>query len=193
MSRIGNKTIDIPAGVKTEISGNIIKVTGPLGTMQMSGYPQINVKMDESGKKIIVENEKPQVRQNKQMHGTIRALLANMVTGVSKGFEQKIEIYGTGYSVKEQGKSLIFLVGYAHPVECVIPAVVKVKIDVAATRGNDVPAKFTLTSIDKAALGQVAAEIKAIMPPEPYQGKGIRFAGEQIRRKMGKAFASGSA
>ena len=193
MSRIGKKPIDIPAGVKTELSGNNIKVTGPLGTLQMSGYPQIKIKIDEAGKQIVVENENLQSRQNKQMHGTIRALLANMITGVSKGFEQKIEIYGTGYSVKEQGKSLIFQVGYAHPVECVIPAVVKVKVDVAATRGNDVPAKLTLTSIDKAVLGQIAAEIHGIMPPEPYQGKGIRFAGEQIRRKMGKAFASGSA
>ena len=110
MSRIGNKPIDIPPGVKTELSGNIIKVTGPLGTLQMSGYPQIKIKIDESGKKIIVENENLQSRQNKQMHGTIRALLANMILGVSKGFEQKIEIYGTGYSVKEQGKSLMAFV-----------------------------------------------------------------------------------
>jgi len=123
----------------------------------------------------------------------MRALIANMITGVSKGFERKMEIYGTGYNVKEQGEKLLFQVGFCHPVERKIPKGVKVNIDVGATRGNDVPAKFTLSSIDKCLLGQFAADIRKIRPPEPYKGKGIRYADEQVRRKVGKAFASGSA
>ena len=190
MSRIGKKPVDIPAGVKVELNGDVVKVTGKLGTMQMSCYPLINIKIENS--QVLVENEKPQNRQAKQMHGTIRALIANMVTGVSKGFEKKMEIYGTGYSVKEQGKMLIFQVGYSHPAELPIPEGVKVVIDVAATRGNDVPAKFILSSIDKAVLGKFASDIRKIQPPEPYKGKGIRYADEHVVRKEGKAFASGA-
>lgn len=193
MSRIGNKPIEIPAGVKIEQKGLSIKVEGPLGQLQLDSRPQIKVKIDEAEKKILVENEHPQNRQSKQLHGTIRALLANMVTGVSKGFVQNLEIFGTGYSVKEQNGKLVFQVGYCHPVERVIPKGITVKIDVSATRGDEVPAKFTLSAIDKALLGQFASDVRKIRPPEPYKGKGIRFAGEHIRRKVGKAFASGAA
>lgn len=193
MSRIGNKPIDIPAGVKVEQKGLSIKVSGPLGKLQMDSHPRVKVKIDDTEKKILVINERPQNRQNKQMHGTTRALLANMVTGVSKGFEKKLEIFGTGYSVKDQGGKLVFQVGYCHPVERKIPEGITVKIDVGATRGNDVPAKFTISAIDKILLGQFAADIRKIRPPEPYKGKGIRYADEQVRRKVGKAFASGAA
>jgi large subunit ribosomal protein L6 len=193
MSRIGKQPVEIPSGVKAELKGQCLKVTGPLGSMQMDCHPQITIKLDQAQNKIILENQNSQNRQSKQMHGTMRALIANMMFGVSKGFEQKMEIYGTGYSVKEQGGKLIFSVGYSHPVEITVPKVVKIKIDVAATRGNDVPAKFTLNSTDKAVLGQLASDIRKVMPPEPYQGKGIRFADEQVRRKVGKAFASGAA
>ena len=123
----------------------------------------------------------------------MRALIANMVTGVSKGFEKKMEIYGTGYNAKELDGKLVLQVGYCNPVEIVIPKGIKVKIEVPATKGNDTPAKFTIIGADKAILGQFAAEIHDSKPPEPYQGKGIRFAGEHIKRKVGKAFASGSA
>lgn len=193
MSRIGNKPIDIPTGVKIEQKGLSVKIEGPLGQLQMDSHPQINVKIDDTEKKILVGNDRPQNRQNRQLHGTMRALLANMVTGVSKGFEKNMEIFGTGYSVKDQGGKLVFQIGYCHPVERVIPEGVTVKIDVGATRGNDVPAKFTLLATDKSLLGQFAADIRKIRPPEPYKGKGIRYADEQIRRKVGKAFASGGA
>jgi large subunit ribosomal protein L6 len=192
MSRIGQKPVEIPAGVKVEQNGDVITVSGPLGKLQISSHPLIKVKVEDSQKRVLVENEQPQNRKGKQMHGTIRALIANMVKGVSKGFERKMEIYGTGYSVKEQGNKLIFQVGYCHTREQVIPESVKVKIDVAATRGNDVPAKFSLSSIDKAVLGKCASEIRKIHPPEPYKGKGIRYADEQVSRKEGKAFASGA-
>jgi large subunit ribosomal protein L6 len=159
----------------------------------MDCHPRIKVKIDDSDGKIFVENERPQDHMNRQLHGTMRALIANMITGVSKGFEKKMEIYGTGYNLKEQDQKLIFQVGFCHLVERVIPKGIKIKIDVGATRGNDVPAKFTLSAIDKCLLGQFAADIRKIRPPEPYKGKGIRYADEHIRRKVGKAFASGTA
>ena len=193
MSRIGKKPIVIPGGVKVELKGLQVKVSGSLGQIQMDCHPRIKVKIDDSDGKIFVENEKPQDHMNKQLHGTMRALIANMVTGVSKGFERKMEIFGTGYNVKEQGEKLLFQVGFCHLVERAIPKGVKVNIDVGATRGNEVPAKFTLLAIDKCLLGQFAADIRKIRPPEPYKGKGIRYADEHVRRKVGKAFASGTA
>ncbi|MBN1804483.1 MAG: 50S ribosomal protein L6 [Sedimentisphaerales bacterium] len=193
MSRIGKKAIDVPGGVKVEQKGQSIKVSGPRGELQMDCHSRIKVKIDDSGSKILVENKHSHDRQNKQLHGTMRALIANMVTGVSKGFERKMEIFGTGYNVKEQGGKLAFQVGYCHPIELVIPKGIKVAIEVGATRGNDVPAKFTISGADKCLLGQFAADIRKIRPPEPYKGKGIRYADEQVRRKVGKAFASGSA
>ena len=193
MSRIGKKPIDIPGGVKVEQKGQSIKVSGPLGELQMDCHPRIKVKIDTAENKVFVENKRPQDRQNRQMHGTMRALIANMIAGVSKGFERKMQIFGTGYNVKEQGGKLTFQVGYCHPVALVIPKGIKVNIDVGATRGNDVPASFTLSGTDKCLLGQFAADIRKIRPPEPYKGKGIRYADEHVRRKVGKAFASGSA
>jgi large subunit ribosomal protein L6 len=193
MSRIGNKPISIPGGVKVEQKGRRIKVSGSLGELQMDCHPRIKVKINDAEGKILVENKRPQDRQNKQLHGTMRSLIANMVTGVSKGFEKKMQIFGTGYNIKEQGGKLTFQIGFCHPVELVIPKGIKVKIDLGATRGNDVPARFTLSGTDKCLLGQFAADIRKIRPPEPYKGKGIRYADEHVRRKVGQAFASGSA
>jgi large subunit ribosomal protein L6 len=193
MSRIGNKPIEIPSGVKVEQKGQHLKVTGPLGTLEMDCHPEIQIKIDDPGSAIIVQNEKPDLRKAKQLHGTMRALLANMVTGVSKGFERKMEIYGTGYNVKEQGGKLVFQIGFCHTVERPIPKGIKVNIETPATRGNDVPARFTISGSDKCVLGQFAADVRKIRPPEPYKGKGIRYADEHVRRKVGKAFASGAA
>lgn len=193
MSRIGKKAIEIPKGVKVEQKDRQVKISGPLGTLEMDCHPGLQVTVNGSSNQIEVVNPQPDDRRSKQMHGTTRALLANMVTGVSKGFEQKMEIYGTGYSVKDQGGKLVLQVGYCHPVELPIPKGVRVKIEVPATRGNDVPAKFSLSSVDKCVLGQFAANIRRVRPPEPYKGKGIRYADEHIQRKMGKAFASGGA
>ena len=190
MSRIGKKPIIIPQGVKVEQNGLCIKVSGPLGSLQLNCHPQIKVKIDSSAGKISVENEHPQMRQNRQLHGTMRALIANMITGVSRGFEKKIEIYGTGYSVKEQGEKLILQVGFSHPVEKPVPKGIKVNVETGATRGNEIPASFTLSGIDKRLLGQFAADVRKIKPPEPYKGKGIRYADEYVRRKVGKAFTS---
>jgi large subunit ribosomal protein L6 len=193
MSRIGKKPIDIPEMVKIEKKDQSIKVSGPLGTLQMSCHPKIEVEIDSSAAKIFVKNDHPETRQNSQLHGTTRALIANMLTGVSKGFEKKMEIYGTGYGVKEQSDKLIFQVGFSHPVSVSVPKGIKVNIETAVTRGDDVPARFTLSAADKHLLGQFAADIRKIRPPEPYKGKGIRFADEHVRRKVGKAFTSGPA
>jgi large subunit ribosomal protein L6 len=192
MSRIGKKPVEIPREVKAEQKGRHIKITGPLGSLEMDCHPRIKLKVDDSVGIILVENQKPQSRQNRQLHGTMRALIANMVEGVSKGFEKKIEIYGTGYSVKQDGGKLVFQVGFSHQVQLTIPKGVKVNIKVAATKGDDVPAKFTVSGMDKCLLGQFAADIRKIRPPEPYKGKGIRYAGEHIRHKVGKAFTSGA-
>ena len=193
MSRIGQKSIVIPEAVNVEQKGLSIKVSGPLGSLQLDCHPRIKVKIDNNKREILVQNERPKSRLNKQLHGTMRALIANMVLGVIKGFEKKMEIYGTGYSLKEQGEKLTLQVGFSHPAVLVIPKDIKVNIDVAATRGDDVPAKFTVSGIDKCQVGQFAADIRKIRPPEPYKGKGIRYADEHIRRKVGKAFASGAA
>lgn len=190
MSRIGNKPIEIPSGVKVEQKGRHLKATGPLGTLEMDCHPEIEIKID--GSVITVVNDQPDLRRAKQLHGTMRALLANMIVGVSKGFQKKMEIYGTGYNVKEQGGKLVFQIGFCHTVERPIPKGIKVTIETPASRGNDVPARFTVSGSDKCLLGQFAADVRKIRPPEPYKGKGIRYADEHVRRKVGKAFASGA-
>lgn len=191
MSRIGKKPVSIPAGVKVEISGQIVKVNGPKGSLEIKCRPEVKVKLD--GQKVIVESLDTESRIGKAMHGTTRALINNMVIGVANGYEKKLEIYGTGYNVKEQGGTLTVQVGFSHPVEIKVPKSVKVKVEVPATKGNDIPAKFTLMGYDKHELGQFAANVRKIRPPEPYQGKGIRFADERVRRKVGKALAGTTA
>jgi large subunit ribosomal protein L6 len=191
MSRIGKKPISIPKGVKIEQKGRTLKATGPQGTLELTHHAGIEVTVDEAAGQIVVSNPDTENSYKKAMHGTTRALIQNMVTGVSRGFERAMEIYGTGYNVKEQGGKLVLAVGYCHPVELKIPKEVKVEIKVAATRGNDVPASFLLRSPDRQVLGQFAANVRKVRPPEPYQGKGIRYADEVVRRKVGKAFTSG--
>ncbi len=180
----------LPPGVSVEQKDRILKVTGKLGSLQMACDPRVAVKVE--GSVVRVDNPTPEDRHAKQMHGTTRALIANMVEGVTQGYSRKLEIYGTGFNVKEQGGKLILTVGYCNPVELPVPKGVKVQIEVPATKGNDVPAKFTVSSMDKCVVGEFASTIRRVRPPEPYQGKGIRFADEYIKRKVGKAFATGS-
>lgn len=191
MSRIGKKPIAIPAGVKIEKSGDLLKVSGSKGNLEMQCHPAIEIEVDEASKQVIVNNPEPDNREKKALHGTMRALINNLVAGVSKGYEKKMQIFGTGYNVKEQSGKLVLQVGYCHPVELTVPKNVKVEIKTPATRGNDVPALFTLSGIDKHELGQFAANVRKVRPPEPYKGKGIRYADEVVKRKVGKAFASG--
>jgi large subunit ribosomal protein L6 len=193
MSRIGKKHITVPQGVKVECKDSSVNVSGPLGSLQIACPPQIAVTMNEAVREVIVENKQPEDKRSKELHGTIRALIANMVAGVSKGYEKTMEIFGTGYNVKEQGGKLSLQVGFAGIVELPVPEGIKIKVETPATKGDDVPAKFTLSSIDKHLLGQFAADVRKVRPPEPYKGKGIRYAGEHIKRKSGKAFTSGTA
>lgn len=188
MSRIGKKPIAIPSGVKVEQKNLHFKMAGPKGTLEINTHPEIDVKVD--GDKIVVENQDNNNREKRALHGTVRALLNNMIVGVSEGFSRQMQIFGTGYNLKEQGGKLILNVGYCHPVELKVPKSVKVDIKTPATRGNDVPAVFTLSGPDKQELGQFAAEVRKVRPPEPYQGKGIRYADEHVIRKVGKALGS---
>jgi large subunit ribosomal protein L6 len=188
MSRIGKKAIAIPAGVKVEQKGNHFKITGPKGTLEQDMSSEIDVTVED--KQILVSNPDQEDRRKRALHGTVRALLNNMVTGVSKGFEKPMQIFGTGYNIKEQGGKVVLNVGYCHPVELAVPKSVTVEIKTPATRGNDVPAIFTLSSPNKQELGQFAAEIRKVRPPEPYQGKGIRYTEEHVIRKVGKALGS---
>jgi len=191
MSRIGKKPISIPKGVKIEQKGRTFKVTGPQGSLEVACHAAIDVTVDEAAGRIVVSNADAGNSYKKALHGTTRALLNNMVMGVSQGFERRMEIFGTGYNIKEQSGKLVLQVGYCHPVELKIPKEVKVEIKVAATRGNDVAASFVLRSPDKQVLGQFAADVRKVRPPEPYKGKGIRYSDETVRRKVGKAFTSG--
>ncbi len=188
MSRIGKKPIDIPSNIKVEVKGQHIKMTGPAGSLEMDCAPMVQIKSE--GGKLVVENPQPENRQAKEIHGTTRALLSNMVRGVTSGFEKKLEIYGTGYNVKEQSGKIVLQVGYCQTREIKIPKGVKLIIEVPATRGDEVPAKFAVVGSDKCVLNHFASEIRKVRPPEPYKGKGIRFADEHVKRKVGKAFAS---
>lgn len=187
MSRIGKKPIALPSGVKVEVKGALVTVTGPKGTLSWS-YPAGVKVAAEAGKPIAVtrDTDSPRLRA---LHGTARALINNMVQGVSTGYERKLEIYGTGYGCAVSGKTLDLTVGYSHQIKLPIPAGVKVTIEVPQTKGDDNPAKLSIAGTDKQVIGQFARTIKDARPPEPYKGKGVRYAGEQIKRKAGKAFA----
>lgn len=193
MSRIGKKPIEVPGNVKVELKSQHLKVTGPVGTNELDIHPRIKIELADDGKSISVINDEPNNRGAKELHGTMRSLVSNMIEGSSKGFERKMQIFGTGYNIAEQGGSVVLNVGYSHSVKLPIPKGVKVNIEAKATRGNDVPALFSVSGHEKCTLGQFAADIRKIRPPEPYKGKGIRYADEVVRRKVGKAFASSGA
>jgi len=188
MSRVGKKKIDIPAGVTVKVTDKNIEVKGPKGQLQLDLYPGIDIKVADNA--VEVSNTDDSLRNLNAMHGTMRAHISNMITGVSQGFVKEMQIYGTGYNIKAQGGKLVLGIGFCHPVEMVIPKGITVDIKVPATRGNEVPAAFSLAGIDKQLLGQFAAVIRGVRPPEPYIGKGIRYADEIVRIKVGKAFGA---
>lgn len=175
MSRIGRKPIEIPEDVKVDIKGKVLTVKGRKGELSWKLPEPISAKQTEN---TIVVARKSDSKTNKSLHGLSRALIANMVEGVSKGFEKVLEITGVGYSAEMKGKSLLLNVGYSHPVLFVPSDDVEI----------GVPENLTIkvSGIDKQKVGQIAARIRSICPPEPYKGKGIRYQGEYIRRKTGK-------
>ncbi|MDO4952300.1 MAG: 50S ribosomal protein L6 [Synergistaceae bacterium] len=178
MSRIGRKPIALPNGVEVKIDGRHVAVKGGKGTLEMDIMPQINVKLEEG--KVIVERES-EIKAVRAAHGMTRALLNNMITGVSSGFEKKLEIVGVGYRAAMQGKTLVLSLGYSHTIEVVPPQ----GIEFACPS----PINITVSGIDKQIVGQVAANIREYRSPEPYKGKGIRYEGEYVIRKAGKAGA----
>ncbi len=192
MSRIGKKEIKIPSGVSVELNGQTIKISSSKANLELTAHDDINVEYDSSQSEVRV-TRKNDDRKSRALHGTTRALIANMIEGVLKGYSIGIEIFGTGYGVKEQGTDLYLTVGTAKPFVLPIPAGVKLDIKTPNARGNDVPAAFAVVGADKQSVGQFAAEIRRSRPAEPYLGKGIRYAGEIIKRKAGKAFGSGGA
>jgi len=186
MSRIGKKSIAIPSGVKVNVNGNHVAVTGPKGNLDFTHPDGVSVKVD--GDEIKVDRASD-VRAHRAFHGLTRALVNNMVVGVTQGYSRKMEVYGTGYGCAIAGTTLELNVGYSHPIKLPIPQGVKVSVEVPQARGDETPAKLTIEGIDKQVVGQFARAVKDARHPEPYKGKGVRYEGEQIRRKAGKAFA----
>ncbi len=178
MSRIGRKPIPVPSGTTVAVEGGAVVVKGPKGRLETPMVPGIDVAV-ESG--VIVVTRQNEQKQTKAFHGMIRALVANMVAGVSAGFRKELEIVGVGYRAQMQGKKLILNLGYSNPVEFEAPEGIELTVDG--------PTKLAVKGIDKQAVGQVSAIIRGFRPPEPYQGKGIRYVGEHIIRKAGKTGA----
>lgn len=178
MSRIGRKPIALPKGVDIKIDGQHVSVKGAKGTLEMDVMPQIGVKVEDGS--IIVSRES-EVKAVRAAHGMTRALISNMVNGVTDGFQKILEIVGVGYRAQMQGKNLVMSLGYSHPVEVVPPEGIEFACET--------PIKIIVKGIDKQLVGQTASNIREHRPPEPYKGKGIRYAGEYVIRKAGKAGA----
>ncbi|MGH7727028.1 MAG: 50S ribosomal protein L6 [Candidatus Eiseniibacteriota bacterium] len=177
MSRVGKKIVVLPQGVTLATAGRTVTVKGPKGTLALDLAQGIG--LSQNGSEVQLAITEGTERTHKAIHGTMRALLANMVKGVSDGFKKTLEITGTGYRANMDGKKLVLQLGYSHPVEFPAPEGITL-----ATEG---PTKVLITGIDRALVGQVAANIREKRPPEPYKGKGIKYEGERIRRKAGKS------
>ncbi|WP_036485214.1 50S ribosomal protein L6 [Myxosarcina sp. GI1] len=176
MSRIGKRPIAIPAKVTAEINGQQVTIKGPKGTLARVIPAPISVRQEGETIEVTPDNDS---RLGRQRHGLCRTLVANMVEGVSQGFQKRLQVQGVGYRAQAQGKQLTLNVGYSQPVEIIMPD----GIDVAIENRNT---EIIISGIDKELVGNIAARIRAVRPPEPYKGKGIRYFGEQIRRKAGK-------
>ncbi len=177
MSRVGRLPIEVPAGVEVKIDGANVKVKGPKGEMEFTFNPEISIKQEDGS--ILVERPTDQP-MHRALHGTTRTVIDNMVVGVSKGFERVLEIEGVGYRAEMNGDNLVINVGYSHPVVVEPPKGISFEADLKTRQ-------IKVLGYDKQAVGQVAANIRKIRPPEPYKGKGIRYQGEYVRRKPGKA------
>lgn len=180
MSRIGRRPIEIPEGVEVQVEGSRVSVRGPKGSLERTFHPDMRIVVEDG----VVRVERPTDEGfHRALHGLTRTLIANMVEGVTKGFEVRLEVVGVGYRAALRGPDLELSVGYSHPV--VYPAPPGIEFEVPA------PNRIVVRGIDKQQVGQVAAEIRRIRRPEPYKGKGIRYEGEQVRKKAGKAAKGG--
>lgn len=176
MSRIGLKPITIPAGVDVNVNGTAITVKGPNGTLSMNAHPNMTVSIE--GSEIIVSRPNDE-KENRSLHGLTRSLIANMVTGVTEGFKKNLEVNGVGYRVQLQGSTLVMNLGFSHQVTMEAPEGIKIECPSANA--------IVISGADKQKVGQFAAQVREKRPPEPYKGKGIKYAEEHIRRKEGKA------
>jgi large subunit ribosomal protein L6 len=176
VSRIGKQPIPVPSGVEVHISGSEVSVTGPKGKLSGAFAPEISITLEDG---VIHVRRSSDERRHRSLHGLTRTLVANMVTGVSEGFQKNLEIVGVGYRAQLKGEDLDLSLGFSHPV--VISAEADITFEVPA------PNRISVKGIDKQRVGQIAAEIRKVRPPEPYKGKGVRYAGEHVRRKVGKA------
>ncbi len=176
MSRIGKQPVPVPTGVDVTIAGQNLSVQGPKGTLTLDVAEPIAVARNDDG--AIVVTRPDDERRNRSLHGLSRTLIANLVTGVTEGYTTKMEIFGVGYRVVAKGGDLEFALGYSHPVLITAPEGISFTVETAT--------KFSITGIDKQKVGQVAANIRRLRKNDPYKGKGIRYEGEQIRRKVGK-------
>jgi large subunit ribosomal protein L6 len=176
MSRIGKLPITVPSGVDVAIDGRTVTVKGPKGTLSHTVIEPITVERDETG--TVVLKRPDDERRNKAMHGLSRTLVNNLVVGVTNGYEKKLEIHGVGYRVALKGSSLEFALGFSHPVVIEAPEGITFRVET--------PTRFSVSGIDKQLVGEVAANIRKLRKPDPYKGKGVRYAGEVIRRKVGK-------
>jgi large subunit ribosomal protein L6 len=181
MSRIGKKPVTIAAGIDVKVDGGRVSVKGPSGDLTFDHHPNMLVEHDTEKNEIRV-NRPNDNRENRALHGLTRSLIANMVTGVKDPFEKRLEIVGVGYNAQIKGKNIALQVGFANTVELEVPAGV-----ICELPDNT---HIVLKSADKQAVGQFAADIRSVRPPEPYKGKGIRYQGERVRRKAGKAFGA---
>ena len=175
MSRIGKKPVAIPAGVEVNIDGSVVTVKGPKGTLTQAFHPEMIIKQDGNVLTVARPNDE---RAFRSMHGLVRTLLHNMVVGVDQGFAKNLEVKGVGYRAQKDGKKLVMNLGYSHQV--IVEEIDGIEIEVPA------PDKITIKGIDKQVVGQFAANVRAKRPPEPYKGKGIRYANEVVRLKEGK-------
>jgi large subunit ribosomal protein L6 len=186
MSRIGKQPILLPEKVEVAVSGSRLTVKGALGELTHQLPDMLDVSCS-SERRWVEVRRKEDSRQARAMHGLHRSLIANKVLGVSAGFSRRLEVHGTGYSLELRGKSLVLQVGFTNDVVIDLPAGISVNVEQRSAQA-DMPARFTVKGIDKEAVGQFAAKVRAVRPPEPYKGKGIRYEGEYVRRKEGKAF-----
>jgi large subunit ribosomal protein L6 len=184
MSRIGKKPVTLVKGVKVTVADHHVKMEGAKGKLELTVHPLITVKHDAAKNELLVTRPNDE-KQSKALHGLTRSLLANMVTGVSEGYKKTLEIQGVGYKAEQKGKNLVLSVGYANPISLGIPTTVAVQLDG--------PMKIVISGADKQAVGQFASDIRRVRKPEPYKGKGIRYEGEQVKIKPGKAFAGAGA
>jgi large subunit ribosomal protein L6 len=176
MSRVGKQPIPIPKGVEVHVGHGVVRVKGPKGSLLVNLSPSIEAEVSEGVINVTRANDE---RQTRAFHGLTRALVANAVTGVSDGWKKELDIIGIGYRAEKKDAAVTFSLGYSKPVDYAIPEGIDIDVDTKANR-------VTVTGIDRQQVGQVAAEIRALRPPEPYKGKGIRYAGERIRMKAGK-------